>query len=351
MINVEHRAARRTAPPRLIGQTWAVVLAGGDGTRLRSLTADAGGQSVPKQYCSLRSGPSLLEEALVRAETVADRERVCTVVAAQHRRWWAPLLAGVPRHNVIAQPQNRGTANGMLLALSCVLDRDPLANVVVLPSDHCVRDETTLCSAVHRSLRSLRAREADVVLLGVAPEEADSELGYIVPSQRMSDAPVGVRKFVEKPPRREAAALIAAGALWNAFIVVAHALSLLDLLRAKDAALVERMRTAWRLDAQALSGYSAVAELYRTLPALDFSRDIAEGRESSLSVMQVPPCGWSDLGTPERIVKALRRPVAVDAHPPVLSAAALSLEERLRQRQAASIERVARCGAEPLSAS
>jgi mannose-1-phosphate guanylyltransferase len=350
MINIERRAARRTAPPRHIGQTWAIVLAGGEGARLRSLTADAGGQSVPKQYCSLRSGPSLLEEALVRAGAVVDRERVCAVVAAQHRRWWTPSLASVPLHNVIAQPQNRGTANGMLLALSCVLERDPLANVVVLPSDHYVRDEITLAAAVHRSLRSLRARAAEVVLLGVAPEDADSELGYIVPAERVGDVPVGVRKFVEKPPRREAAALIAEGALWNVFIVVAHALSLLDLLRAKDAPLVERMRTAWRLDAQSLSGYSAVAELYRTLPTLDFSRDIAEGRESSLSVAQVPPCGWSDLGTPERVAKALRRPVAVDAHRAALSAAALSLEERLKQRQAASIERVARCGAEPLSA-
>lgn len=351
MIGIDREAARRAASPRLIGQTWAVVLAGGEGARLGSLTADPGGQNVPKQFCSLRSGPSLLQEALARAAAVADRERVRIVVAAEHRRWWAPALAGVPRRNVIAQPQNRGTANGMLLALSCVLERDPLANVVVLPSDHNVCDEITLCSAVHRALRSVRARSAEVVLLGIAPEDADPELGYIVPAQRGGNAPVGVRKFVEKPRPQEAAALIAEGALWNAFIVAAHARSLLELLRAKDAALVERMRTAWQLDSRAFASYSAVAELYRTLPTLDFSRDVAEGRESSLSVVQVPPCGWSDLGTPERVAKALRRPGAAGAQRAASSAAALSLEERLRQRQAASIERVARCGAEPLSAS
>src|SRR5690242_16689165 len=113
MIRIEPREARRTAP-RLVGQTWAIVLAGGDGTRLRSLTMDEVGQSVPKQYCSLRGGPSLLNEALRRAEMITSLARVCTVVAQQHRRWWAQSLAGLPRDNVIAQPQNRGTANGML---------------------------------------------------------------------------------------------------------------------------------------------------------------------------------------------------------------------------------------------
>jgi mannose-1-phosphate guanylyltransferase len=352
MIGIDRRGAHRTASPSLIGQTWGIVLAGGEGARLGSLTADAGGQNVPKQYCSLRSGPSLLQEALARAAAVTDRARVCVVVAAQHHRWWAPELAGAARHNVIAQPQNRGTANGMLLALCCVLERDPLANVVVLPSDHYVRDEITLGSAVHRSLRSLRAREAGVVLLGVAPEDADSELGYIVPAQPAAgNAPLGVRKFVEKPRPQEAAALIAEGALWNAFILAAHARSLLDLLRDKDAALVERMRAAWQLDTHALARCSAIADLYRTLPTLDFSHDVAEGRESSLSVVQVPPCGWSDLGTPERVAKTLRRAGAARAQRAATSAATLSLEERLRQRQVASIERVARCGGEPVIAS
>jgi mannose-1-phosphate guanylyltransferase len=344
MIDLEPRVTRRAAP-KLIGQTWAIVLAGGEGTRLKSLTMDEVGQNVPKQYCSLRSGPSLLNEALRRGEMVASLARVCTVVAQQHRRWWARSLAGLPPGNVIAQPQNRGTANGMLLALACVLERDPLANVVVLPSDHHVRDETLLCETLQRVVRALRTDEARVVLLGVAPENVDPELGYIVPTQRAGDSPVRVRKFVEKPSPREAAALIAEGALWNAFIVAAQARSLLDLICDRDAAAVKKMRAAWRRDVPAASAGSAVAELYGTLPSLDFSRDIAEGRESLLSVVQVPPCGWSDLGTPERVAQALRRPAPVGA-PRAVLCAALSLEERLKARQAASIARVSRCGTE-----
>jgi mannose-1-phosphate guanylyltransferase len=312
------------------------------------LTTDEVGQNVPKQYCSLRPGPSLLSEALRRAQLITSLGRVCTVVAQQHRRWWAQSLAGLPRNNVITQPQNRGTANGMLLALSCVLERDPLANVVVLPSDHYVRDENVLCDTLLRVTRALRTDEARVILLGVAPEDVDADLGYIVPAQRAGEAPVRVHKFVEKPTPREAAALIDEGALWNSFIVAAQARSLLDLLCDRDAALVKRMRAAWRLDLPTPATGAAIAELYRTLPTLDFSRDIAQGREPFLSVVQVPPCGWSDLGTPERVAKALRRPAPCGA--PRAVTAALNLEERLRARQAASIARVARCGAQPVAA-
>ncbi len=344
MMPIERRTRRGAAPGRA-GDAWAIVLAAGEGTRLRSLTTDAAGDSVPKQFCALRSGPSLLHETLRRAEAVADPSRVCTIVAQQHGRWWMPALAGSSRGNVIVQPQNRGTANGMLLALSCVLERDPSANVVVLPSDHYVCDEPTLCAGIQRSLRALRARDAEIVLLGVAPEEIDSDLGYIVPDQRSVGVPAGVRKFVEKPAAREARALIEEGALWNVFIVVARARSLLDLVRSRNAALVEQMQAAWRLDACAPSAASALTELYRGLPNLDFSRDVAAGRESSLSVLHVPPCGWSDLGTPERVAKALMRPVA-DRASLLRYSATLSLEESFQRRQAVP-ERAPRAAATP----
>src|SRR5689334_15770955 len=97
--------------------TWGLVLAAGEGSRLRSLTTTTDGQAVPKQFCSLRGGPSLLHEALQRAEKIAPRERICTIVAQQHQHWWNEPLAMLDPLNVIAQPENRGTANGILLPL------------------------------------------------------------------------------------------------------------------------------------------------------------------------------------------------------------------------------------------
>lgn len=66
--------------------TWTLVLAVDDGTRLRSLTTATSGTTVAKQLCSLYEGPSLLHEALYRAHTVAPEDRTCVVVAEQHER-------------------------------------------------------------------------------------------------------------------------------------------------------------------------------------------------------------------------------------------------------------------------
>ena len=66
--------------------TWALVLAAGEGSRLRSLTTSPSGTAIPKQFCPLFEGPSLLHEALRRAHAVADSAHTCVVVAAQHTR-------------------------------------------------------------------------------------------------------------------------------------------------------------------------------------------------------------------------------------------------------------------------
>src|SRR5512147_1706981 len=129
------------------GHTWAIVLAAGDGSRLRSLTTTAVGVAVPKQFCSLRGGPSLLHDAVRRAESIAPAERICTIVAKQHSRWWEDVLKLLPERNVIVQPDNRGTGVGILLPLLRIMMRDPDARVVLLPSDHHVRDEAVLALA------------------------------------------------------------------------------------------------------------------------------------------------------------------------------------------------------------
>ncbi len=203
------------------GGTWALVLAAGDGRRLHSLTTDAQGIAVPKQYCSLRGGPSLLEQALQRARSIAAPERVCMVVAAQHRRWWSSALADMPEENVIVQPENRGTAIGILLPLLRILERDPQARIVLLPSDHHLRDEHIMAQSLLQAEQHIRVRNDSLLLLGIEPEEADPGLGYIMPGLSAGPRTYQVAYFVEKPEASVAQDLISKGALWNAFIIVA----------------------------------------------------------------------------------------------------------------------------------
>ena len=80
--------------------TWALVLAAGEGSRLRTLTTDASGTAIPKQFCSLHGGTSLLLDTLRRAHGFAARNRIGAVVAETHRRWWSSDLWSLDRANI-----------------------------------------------------------------------------------------------------------------------------------------------------------------------------------------------------------------------------------------------------------
>jgi mannose-1-phosphate guanylyltransferase len=281
--------------------TWAIVLAAGDGKRLQSLTADPIGRPVPKQYCSLFGGSTLLQDALQRGLALAPRKRLCTVVATQHAEWWRDALWALPTQNVIAQPENRGTAVGVLLSLLTVQELDPLARIVFFPADHFVAREDRLQSATRAALAEVERTPAHVILVGIKPDAAEPDLGYIVPRAYLSKARRVVR-FVEKPPAPEAAALVDSGALWNSFIFAATGATLLALFRERMPDVVDAM-AATRLSRRP----AGLAELYRTLPEVDLARDVLTGIEPRLSVVSAHGCGWTDLGTPARVGAVVRR--------------------------------------------
>jgi mannose-1-phosphate guanylyltransferase len=321
-------AVRRSGLATGNENAWAVVLAAGEGSRLRALTMTPSGVHVPKQFCSLLSGPSLLHQAISRARSIAPNERICTIVAAQHHRWWASL----PASNLIVQPENRGTANGVMLALLHIQERDPCAQIVLLPADHHVQDEPTLAESLRCALMHLRMRPHETLLLGIEAEEPDPELGYIVPGDRSRDGTFEVLQFVEKPSAERARELIDNGALWNAFIVAASVRALLHVLAGRFPEIVSEMRAAVRKDLLCPPNATATAELYERLPHLDFSRDVlGNGQDANLRVLPTPQCGWSDLGTSKRVDKTLRqvrsRPRSMEASVSVNTY--ISLAERL----------------------
>lgn len=288
------------------GATWALVLAAGDGNRLRRLTTDPDGVAVPKQFCSLRGGESLLQETLHRAFAVTRPEHVVTIVAESHRRWWQPVTRGLPRANIVVQPRNRGTGNGILLPLLHIVNRDPEARVLVLPSDHFIGAEPVLVARMARAAHALDSYEREIILLGIAPEEPDPELGYIAPGAQDHTGLHRVHRFVEKPEATVARALLDQGGVWNSFIMAGRAQAFLDIFAARFPEVVMAMVDALQAEAEGWSS-GGLRDLYDDLPDVDFSRHVITGHETRLRLLAVPACGWSDLGTPERVARCLER--------------------------------------------
>jgi mannose-1-phosphate guanylyltransferase len=291
---------------------WALILAAGEGSRLRALTTQPCGTPVPKQYCSLHGGQSLIEDAIRRAQSQVAADRVCAIVAQQHHRWWSTIdaITQLPARNLIVQPRNRGTAIGILYSLVHILSLDPEAQVLLLPSDHYVAEEGVLNGSLGAAMKHIEQAPERPVLLGLHPDEPDGELGYIMPGAPDAFGARAVARFVEKPDPSTATQLVRSGGLWNTFIIAASARSLLHLFLPRFAPIVMEMQVIVGNALQTRTsgaGWPAIVDMYTRLPGLDFSRDLLEGRESSLCVLRVPPCGWSDLGTPHRVGETLRR--------------------------------------------
>jgi mannose-1-phosphate guanylyltransferase len=297
--------------------TWAVVLAGGDGSRVRDRSRGPNGESAPKQYCSFGDGKSLLGLAIDRARSVVGPDRIVTVVAEQHRRWWEAELGRVPgtipAENVVVQPRNRGTGVGVLLGLLHVVAREgSLARVLVLPSDHVVSDEETLRRHLERGILATRQDPGRVVLLGMTPEAPDTDLdadyGWILSSATTDGVARPVVAFREKPDPVSSKRLMEGGALVNTLIFAARAATLLLLYHRAIPELLRRLLP--RLSRPEAWARDVLRRLYRTLPSRDFSRDVLERCTHELALIAVPPCGWSDLGTPARLQRIQERRAA-----------------------------------------
>jgi mannose-1-phosphate guanylyltransferase len=279
------------------GHLWALILAAGDGSRVRDLTRTPDGAPAPKQFCVLGGGESLLRRTIDRAAALVPTERIVTVVAQQHRHWWETELSNCPRKNVVVQPENRGTATGILLPLLNIVRRDRAARIVLLPSDHHVEAEDVLRRAIRGAIRALHRDENRVVLLGMAPRECDTGYGWIVPSAE-DQVVCPVAAFVEKPDTTRARFLLRRGALLNSLILVAAGRMLLTLFELAKPRLVGQF-VSWMDEAG--GRFAALDALYRNLSSCDFSREVLEPTCESLSVVRAPDCGWTDVGTPSRL--------------------------------------------------
>lgn len=282
------------------GDLWIVVLAAGDGSRVRALTRDRYGAPAPKQYSTVDGTSTLLDLTLQRAARIAAPERTAIVVAREHRRWWEPELARLSPRSVIVQPENRGTAAGILLPLLWISARDPEARLVVLPSDHGVASEDILIDAISTAVDCTPRSDSPIVLLGVRPQRPEPGYGWIVPHRSNAPPPYEVAHFREKPDPAVSSRLLDRGGLVNSFIMIAGSRSLIEQFRTVTPRLWSSFLPIRRSIGAGTLTCPELAHHYRSVPKLDFSKDLLERAARALRVFPAPPCGWCDLGTRER---------------------------------------------------
>ena len=226
-------AVRRLPRRRSRNERWAVILAGGDGTRLRSMTRAIAGDDRPKQFCPIVGGRTLLDQTRDRVALSVPTERTLFVVTEKHQRFYQPLAATLPKDLIVEQPYGRGTAPAIVYALQRVAARSPRAIVALFPSDHYFADDEAFMSHVDAAYDAAQTRPEVVTLLGITPEGPEVEYGWIEPHTSILSSLPGsitqVRRFWEKPSANVARSLMERGCLWNSFVMVGRVDSLLKM--------------------------------------------------------------------------------------------------------------------------
>ncbi len=269
---------------------YAVILAGGGGTRLRPLST----ASRPKPFLPLLGDRSLFQRTVDRVRDVADGG-VAVIVNQRHARL---VRAQAPGVTVLEEPVGRNTAAAIALA-TVALDAPEDAVMVVLPADHQVADEpafrTVLADAAAELARGSFGIARPLVTLGIRVTGPATDYGYLVPdldrvgSGRLTAHPL--RRFEEKPDRESAARLAREpGIAWNAGIFLWQRGAIRTALHdfAPDVlGAVEVARAAGRLD-----------EAYPAIRSTSIDYAVMEpAARAGIVIMAAMDVGWSDLGT------------------------------------------------------
>ena len=288
-------------------QSWAILLAGGEGKRLASLTRTITGDSTPKQFCPLVGNESMFEQTRTRVSSLISADRIISVLTRTQERFYRPMVGETPSPNLLIQPENRGTAPAILYALLRIAQLDSSARVALFPCDHFVDDDREFMRHVELAVDATESRPELTVLLGIAPDRPETSYGWIESGESIGKGPVlSVRQFWEKPHAELAAELFYRGCLWNSSVIVARASTLLGLFIIALPNLYLSFKKV-----QATFGTNledeTIRRLYASLSTTGFSDDVLVRHGVNLGVLPVAGVHWNDLGEPHRVLETLHR--------------------------------------------
>jgi mannose-1-phosphate guanylyltransferase len=269
---------------------WAVILAGGSGTRFWPLSTP----DTPKQLLPLSGTTSTAEESVERLTGLVPRERVLIVAGAS----LAPRLQErleLPTENVLVEPRAASTAPALVWATWEARRRDPEAEVLSLHADWVVGDPERFRRTSDHALTVARVHDR-LVTVGVVPTRPETGYGYIVPGVPLDQSARAVGRFSEKPDAATALDLMAAGALWNSGLF------------------------AWTADCLLAETLLHMPEVSRALPALEggdvgryfrevtpISIDVGLLERSNAVAVVSGNFAWDDVGTWQALARVRPR--------------------------------------------
>ena len=273
---------------------YAVIMAGGGGTRLWPLSR----QARPKQMLSLFDERTLFQTSVERLNHLFDCGDIFVVTVAEQADELHGQSADIPQKNFVIEPMPRGTASVVGLAAIALRNRDPQAVMAVLTSDHYIGNEDKFRQTLATAYKV--AQDGYLVTLGITPAFPSTGYGYIQQGEQIGtydDRSVyRVRRFKEKPAEPQAVEMVASGDhVWNSGMFVWRVDRILEEFARQMPDLyasLEEISQAWGTPHER----QVIERIWPTLKSETIDYGIMEGAER-VAVIPAADLGWSDVGS------------------------------------------------------
>lgn len=270
---------------------YAVILAGGVGTRFWPLSRSL----EPKQFLPLHSTKSLFHETIARIKILIPPQNIFIVT---NQLYFPEIFSytsdfNIPRSNFIFEPEGKNTSPSIAAASRLINLADPEAKMVVLPSDHLIKNQEGFNNLLRYTF-SLTGLEKHLVVFGINPEYPSTGYGYIKIKSKISA--FTVEKFIEKPDIKSAKRFFKDKRyFWNSGIFFGYASTFLDEIK-------DKLPSLYKLISQ-VSKLEDINKIWKDIKPISFDYGVLEKipacRKAGKNLLMIPASnlGWSDLGT------------------------------------------------------
>ena len=289
---------------------WGIVLAGGEGTRLKQLVQKLYGYHRPKQFCTIIGTRSMVRHTLDRVKILIPHEQIITVITRNHLQYAIEEIFDQPADTIIVQPYARETSAGILLPLLKINHWDPDSIVSIFPSDHFINEENRFMEYVREANEFVEHNLDSIIMLGIAPDQIESGYGWIEPGNKIlqngNKKIHHVRGFWEKPDKEKAEILWYDGCLLNTFVLIGRSTTFIKHMQK----CIPEVFNAFEPIRETLGSSmedEIIGNTFKHIPAINFSHFVLENISDHLHVMEISNVYWSDWGEEERIKNDIKK--------------------------------------------
>ena len=276
----------------------ALIMAGGKGTRFWPLSTE----EKTKQFLNLICEETMIQMTVNRIKPIIPMERIFVCTGEMYVNLVKEQLPELPERNIIVEPEGRNTAPCIALSAFVIKKYYKDANMVVLPSDHLIKNEEEFRNVILSSDEFLDDNKEAIITLGMEPTRPETGYGYIrygkETLQTVNHDVIKVESFVEKPDLQKAILYLNEGNyLWNGGMFIWHVDTIMEQIKFHSRNTYDALKKIEIIDENLLQGF--INDNYKFTEPISIDYAVLE---KSKDIYVIPSdFGWDDVGSWEAI--------------------------------------------------